>query len=479
MSPRECRARKERFLNRAKNHSFMVAARLRTPLMTHFLGSQSTPASDILLEKEEIMTRKFSKRGALRRALAGVAGGLSFLAVVPFAAAQNQLSAVCEARYDRKVYPAPAPSPLPPAGGVLIDPTFCTPILRVTDEKDGQHLQTAYSYWPTFNVDNTRIYVLQDDTGLSGVFYRFDADPFTISDKELVFIDPTPDGTIPSREDATWSATDPDVIFCHSKLNLWSYNVVTRQYTLLRDFKAELAEGHLKQMSRSIDDNTFAFTAANRRYRPVGSLAWRRDEDHAFIRPLDPEGLDEVQIDKTGRFLVIKTGAQGPTAIQVRIMDLDTGLVEDLLDGPPDYAPGHGDLGRGFIVGYENWKNRVLSRNLSEPHKFKTAFDMENDWTQDVHVSMLADNDRWVLYSLYTQDECETPGLFHNEIVRMSTNGDQVIRLAHHQSCVSEYWESPRANISRDGRFVAFTSNWGNPDRRDVFILRTDAVVRP
>ncbi|MCL5744312.1 MAG: Ig domain-containing protein, partial [Acidobacteria bacterium] len=36
-----------------------------------------------------------------------------------------------------------------------------------------------------------------------------------------------------------------------------------------------------------------------------------------------------------------------------------------------------------------------------------------------------------------------------------------------------DYWASPRADISKDGRFIAFTSNWGVPDgRTDVFVIR-------
>lgn len=51
-----------------------------------------------------------------------------------------------------------------------------------------------------------------------------------------------------------------------------------------------------------------------------------------------------------------------------------------------------------------------------------------------------------------------------------------VRRLCHHQSDYigsgNNYWASPRASISRDGRFVIFSSNWGNLDRTDVFIMK-------
>jgi len=54
----------------------------------------------------------------------------------------------------------------------------------------------------------------------------------------------------------------------------------------------------------------------------------------------------------------------------------------------------------------------------------------------------------------------------------VATDGSQKVRrLAHHRSVFAEYYDAPRANVSRDGCFVAFTSNWGGSGRRDVFIL--------
>ncbi|GIK16098.1 MAG: hypothetical protein BroJett003_10620 [Planctomycetota bacterium] len=386
----------------------------------------------------------------------------------------------CSPRTDREVHQPPALPELPSAGGVFRDPTFCTSILRVTDERDGRYFQTAYSYWPTFNRDSSRIYLLQDDDGLRAWTYEFDARRFRVSGKGAVLDAPAPNGESPRTEDAIWSGTDPEVLYCHAGPGLWAYDVTTRAYALVRDFSAEIGDGHLRQMSRSVDDGVFAFTTLNRRFRVTGSLVWRRSDNRVIVRPDEPEGLDEVQIDKSGRYLVIKTGGAGDGAIQVRVLDVETGAVAELTDGPPDYAPGHGDCGFGTIIGYDNWLNRLRSRRLSDPHSRKTVFNLGDDWTQDIHVSLLGDDPAWMLLSLYTQSaDCDVPaGLFRDEILLMRTDGsEEVRRLAHHRSCVGEYWDSPRANLSRDGRFAAFTSNWGGADRRDVFILRTGGDV--
>ena len=64
-------------------------------------------------------------------------------------------------------------------------------------------------------------------------------------------------------------------------------------------------------------------------------------------------------------------------------------------------------------------------------------------------------------------------GPFFGEILLVATDGSQrVNRLARHRSSYRSYFDSPRANISRDGRFVVFNSNWGSRTRRDIFILK-------
>lgn len=93
---------------------------------------------------------------------------------------------------------------------------------------------------------------------------------------------------------------------------------------------------------------------------------------------------------------------------------------------------------------------------------------------QQDHFSLLADNEGWGLASRYSTTGSGVAKTFDNEIVLVATNGsNQVRRLAHHRSVVNDYYDQPKANISRDGQFIAFTSNWGNASgRRDVYIVK-------
>jgi hypothetical protein len=377
---------------------------------------------------------------------------------------------------DRGVYPLPPAPELPKAGGTFVDPTFGTTIMRVTDEADGKENNNAYSYWPSLNRDGTRFFI---HTGSGPTLYGFDPEAFRVLGRGPLFARKPPSNYEPRWESAVWSGQDPDVLFCHEGLNLWAYDVAKQEYTLIKDFSKELPPGHLSQMSKSLDDNVFAFSRQDPQWKLVGYVVWRRGQGKVILRE-DTTVLDEVQVDKSGRYLVIKSDQQGRGVVQARVADLQTGKTEDLIDNEPDYAPGHSDNGDGTVVGADNWTNRITFRGLAAPHQFRSVLDLHNDWSQDYHLSMLADDERWVLVSFYVGNKLPSSGVFQNEIVQVATDGSQQVRrLAHHRSVFREYWDSPRANISRDGRFVVFTGNWEGTGQRDVFILKVPPVPEP
>jgi len=370
---------------------------------------------------------------------------------------------------DRGVY-EPLPVKLPPAGGTFRDPVFGTEILRVTDGSDGKQNETAYSYWPSFNRDSTKLFICSSG---QPVLYEIDPLLLRIKGKRPLFAANAPSGYQPRWESAIWSGDDPDALYCHEGLHLWVYSVRTGEYALVKDFTGDLPPGHLAQMSKSLDDNTFGFSRQDPQWKLTGCLVWRRSDDRIVLRE-DTTELDEVQVDKSGRYCVIKSDKQGRGVVQVRVADLETGRVEALIDDEPDYAPGHSDNGVGTVVGADNWLNRITFRELATPHDVRAVLELHDDWSQDYHLSMLGDDQSWVLVSFYVGNKLPSSGVFRDEIVLVATDGSQrARRLAHHRSVVAgEYWNSPRANISRDGRLVAFTSNWEGTGQRDVFVLK-------
>lgn len=392
-------------------------------------------------------------------------------AILQLVLAMNVLAGI---KRDYGTYPVPPAPPLPTAGGTVVDPTFGTTIMRLTDANDGPECINSYSYWPTFNVNSTRLLVY---SGTVPLLYRFDPTNFKILEKT------TWDTTLPTGgsvrwDDAIWSGTNPDVIYAHDDLGmrLWTYNVASQAYTQVADLTALYNHGdYLWQMSKSINtDNVFAFTRRDARYNVAGYLVWKQDSNQV-VYSVNTSQLDEVQVDKSGAYLAVKTGLAGAGAIEVQIVNLNTLAVQSLTDDGPDYAPGHSDNGNKIIVGADNWRNQVTYRTLATPHSLYTVIDYSNDWTQDYHISMLANNEKWVLISSYSGVVGTADGPFHDEIYQVATDGSGAVRrMAHHFSIYAgDYYASPRADISRDGRFVAFTSNWGvEGGRKDVFILK-------
>jgi hypothetical protein len=367
---------------------------------------------------------------------------------------------------DHNVYPEPAPPALPAAGGTFVDPTFGTTIMRVTDQNDGQSNFNYYSYWPTFNLDDTKFFIACDN---SPMLYRFDPNGFRIISKGPLFDQVLPGGGYMSTEDAEWSGTNANILYGYYGLKLWAFDVSARTYTLIKDFTGLVPAGYLGQMSRSLDDNMFAFTLKNGSYAPTGYMVWQRDQNRV-VRNVSLSNFDEVELDKTGRYLVVK--AEFGSGIDFQVVDLQTGGTTGLTDPAPDYSPGHSDNGQQMVVGQDNWNNQFTIRNLATPHQFKTVISFGNDWSQANHLSLLADNESWCVISNYTAGSAPV-GPFRQEVFQASTDGTQSVRrLAHHHSVYRDYWDTPRADISRSGRFVAFTSNWGSTTRRDVFIIK-------
>lgn len=403
-----------------------------------------------------------------------ISSHLSLVLLLIFGAA---ISANCQSaaqlKTDKKIYPEPALPKLPRAGGKFFDPTFGTEILRVTDEQSAVEGGTFYSYWPTFNADNTRLLVRTANDGTAHI-YEFDPVKFTLGARKII---PASPAGYPNVESAVWSGLDPDSLYVLVGTKIYAYHPSKSSYTLIADFSREFPGDFFWQLSvsRSSDD-VFAFarrrTNASGGSDYVGYGAYSRSQKKLLVnQSIQAKDMDEVQVDKSGRWLVVK--GEFKTVGGMSIRDLQNGGARKILRyGPPDYAVGHSDNASGFVSGFNNYLNTIDRRNFQNPIPITTELSLGKDWSQGIHVSHLANNDAWMLVSFYEVAAVPNPlGPFHNEIILVKTDGSEsVLRLLHHRSVYKSYYDSPRANISQDGRFLAFTSNWGGRNRRDMFI---------
>jgi hypothetical protein len=360
-----------------------------------------------------------------------------------------------------------------PAGWTYRDPVFGAEIMRLTDERDGPLCGTFYSYWGTGNCDCTRL-LTNCGTGQGLVI---DFDPVNFKALTRHTMPAIPGAGSPVAEGSSWSQTDPETLYTHVGAQLHAYNARTRTYSLVADLSGQLPGEYVMQMSKDGADNRFAWTRRRSSdYAFLGFVVYDRAQNK-IISKVDMADIDETTIDKSGRYLLAKLGNQGAGVTESVVVNLESGSREPLIDDR-DGAPGHGDAGADCYVGYDNNTNRMNWRRLSDPHNVRTLLALP-DWTQAVHTSMLADDEGWALVGLFGEAGA-SPAPLRKELIQVATDGSQrVRRLLHHRSVYHCYEDSPRGNISRDGRFVFFTSNMGGA-RADLYVAKiTPAGASP
>ncbi len=411
---------------------------------------------------------------------------------------------------DRAVYTEPTLPPLPHAGGKWRDEVFGTEIMRATDEDDhgAPGLSTFYSHWPTFNANNTKLLIRK---GNSGDAMLKDFDPVNFKIGASHSLPALPGSYSVAWEGATWSNTDPNIIYCHASyydggMKLYAYDVTagtSSGFTLIKDFSS-YNEGNdfLRQMYVSGDDDVFCFMHVRAGYNdgePVYYFVYRKSTNSVLYHNPSSAyagGINEVHVDKSGKWLAIALNQTQSDNTRSRFLNIATGSVEALSFNANDNPGGHGDIGTEREAGFDNWSDGIKVRQYSDLHNPENVFLYhtaagERDWTQDFHGSLLADNEDWLTIGTYDDKDIRDLtdyGIFEDEIAQVTLDGShRVRRIAHTRSDVAAdepqtgeitpddsngYWAMPKPTVSKDGRYIAFSSNWENSGRLDLFILR-------
>src|SRR5207253_5004556 len=144
---------------------------------------------------------------------------------------------------------------------------------------------------------------------------------------------------------ATWSRTDPDLIFVHvnyyskdypaTGMKLYTYRPSTNVFTLLKDFAPELAPGqpdYLFEMHIAQDGNDDVFTFQHKRVGNSDALyfiVWKRSTDTVLLhiatdasRLFPIVGTNACLPDKSGRWVFFSPN-RSPTEGHARVRTLD------------------------------------------------------------------------------------------------------------------------------------------------------------
>jgi hypothetical protein len=226
--------------------------------------------------------------------------------------------------------------------------------------------------------------------------------------------------------------------------------------------------------------------------------------------------LHHVAIDHSGRYLMLyPTGAdQAGTrkAPQSVVWDTQTNTFTEL--GVTARPYGHDALGYGMSVNQDcctatswdaaQWQFRSLANPLQTRDVITNVLTPKVVYMADHPTWNNARPDRLTPFisGLYRFGaDAITPRAWDDEIVAVQPDApagaDAIVwRFAHHRSDVrndidparSSFWYMPRPNVSPDGRWVLFTSNWektlgtdptgeaGSGARQDVFLVKLTAA---
>ena len=413
---------------------------------------------------------------------------------------------------DTKVYPKPALVEVGPAGSLFKDPTFGCPLVRVSDEKTagGSSILTpAGADVNTWNVDATLCYVLQQ--GQRNIPFRFDPKTMKASRIEgLGFL-----GSFQAM--SSFSYHDPNVIYgLDGRRNvIVTYDFATRKYADVLDVArvSGVEVGTVSCFSVSANDVmavTFGGTVQDTHVNVMvhdtkarTHHVWNTKEGTLDGKPV-PDAPSFTQhawkIDLGGRY--VWSGGRdvrGPI-----IWDTEKATIYPMTVD----MFGHRAVGYGKMVNdVHRWVHRKLdAREIGKVKAIMAHPAGQGYFAYDSHPSWnnaRPDRKVPVVLATYHPKERGDPKCARgDEIIAVSTDGSmKVRRFAHHRSVVHmperargrdrnnrhrppryNFWDTPRGNVSRDGRFYMFTSNWGETlgkdrngrPRQDVFIVKLE-----
>ena len=440
---------------------------------------------------------------------------------------------------DRNTYAKPPLPALGPAGTAITDPVFQSRITRITDNSTRPGFANYSFRTPSsphqnaWSTNGTYFYVLSDDG--TAIPFRFDA-----ATGHASRISPTASGNggmvLLTYVEPQFSYKKDSIIYVGysgpgtNDRTIDQYDFSTGLYTSLVNLDTIVPGlsgtyiGGIASSAGSVE-------------RVMTFFGGTSQDHHHYVLVFDPSNpstrllldtwastingmptsvvlnfsLHHAAIDRSGRYVMLYTSAADQSgtrkAPQSFVWDIETGSLFAMVPSVRPY--GHDALGYGVSVNQDcctatSWDAAQWQfRSLATP-----AF------TRDMLPSVLspkevylADHTSWnnasasalvpYISATYRYGDNTAPWrALDDEIIAVETDapgGNPTIwRLAHHRSDIrndldamgESFWYEPRPNVSDDGRWVLFTSNWEktlgtDPDgdsgasaRQDVFLVQ-------
>jgi hypothetical protein len=414
-------------------------------------------------------------------------------------------------------YPKAAPA-IGGAGSIVSDPNFGSRIVRVTDTRtDSRRPSESYStpssaQQNSWNTDDTKFYV----RGIDGGLELFEFNPSTMAVHPI------------GEPNASWTA-EPQ--FSYSQANILygiaSSRPMFQQYDVSRNQTTDVYDaskcaklkssdaGHA--ISTSADDQRMAMVVGPEQdtnylvyvYDRAKGCRWYNAQTGEIGGQWGAKGpvsipdrflIHDARINKSGRFVEISgSGASVPGVAAPRnpapafVWNVDT---MDVAPCGPKGCKGHHALGYSHLLNPSEQEHpmdlwiRPLNQLDATSPLIKQLPEVQG-W-YDLHISWNnanPDDSNPACLSTYRRDNPKTAGAapkvvgpWENEILCVQTDrkDSKVWRFAHTYSTAQNgFWSSPRGNVSQDGRFYMFTSDWEDQlgQGRGTSTYRTDVFI--
>lgn len=419
------------------------------------------------------------------------------------------ISPYAHARTDRRIQPK-SPLPLPPVNVVVADPDFDEPIVRVTDEntdptRPGAFFQTSsIGQQNTWSADSRKFIVRREGSAI----LPFSFDPSTMAVQRLQDPNAHDPLTLPFTEGPTFSYRDPDLIYGTADgdfLTVKSYRFSTGKISTVLDTRTCGVQPPLNPRATNGADLTVSADDGRLALSEGGSEV----DKHMFVIVEDRARGCRWYNTQTGE-IGGEWGEVGHTATAgynihhvyvtkngryVRVEGVDKNYFWDVqtlnvtpctlyCDGYEGQGYSHFVQAPGLIDEMNIWKRDIDNPDsyfqLVVPLKTPHQFDLTKHYSWN--NANLGDNVPVCLstYRYYSNDQIE--GLWDGEILCIETDGvrSTVWRFAHNRTIVGDEFQSqPLGNVSPDGRFFEFDSNWDGAvgltreglSRSDVWIV--------
>ena len=386
---------------------------------------------------------------------------------------------------------------LPSRGLFSFPAPYLTEGIRLTNASDCGGADcvsyVGYSYWRNIN-NNTGSPTLlafvtlnRSKGGVGPSLFRVDKTTGVVTPLGALF-DSTNPLSWSTGEGWYFSATAPNMLYVFSGTKLQRYDVMTRTLTTVFDAAPQYGtDKYVWQMHSSNDDRVHSATLRSKATNEsLGCMAYKEDTNTFLFYPRIG-AFDECQIDASGRYLQIKENFDGLYGQDDRIIDLQTGVERRYLN--QNGAPGHSDVGFGYVVGGDNWNSLPNAIRL---------FPLDQDSWSAASAPVVYNNMDWNVLApdhvSHTNAQSGVPPSQQyvcgsganrsntsraNEILcfRLDTSMDVLVvapvmtDLDATGGGSDDYSKQPKGNLDPSGQFFIWTTNMSG-GRQDAFIVK-------